>query len=401
MPKLYSEKTNPPPIIPSVNALTVDPPNQPAPSHPPVSAIYDNLHTNLPKNVMAFRDIPFPDDYPLFPNRKQVTAYIQTIAEQCDLLPMIRFNTTVVRAEPCSNNKWELNVTEWRDDKETSYKEIYDAVIVASGHYYIPYVPEFEGLKDFTKVSDVIHSRDYRKPQDFTNKTILVVGNGSSSSDLVREISTHAVKVYHCVRGEETSFSRTLAENMPKNTERVVGLSKFDASKGVIECQDGKQIQNVDTIIFATGYLYSFPFLPFEEDRLIVDGQKVLGLYDYMFYIDNPTLSFVGLPIRVVPMPLMQLQSTLIARCYSGKIQLPSQEVMEESIANETNDRKELVMNVTKELAYVDRMGAIAEGYHGDIEDWKSTDIITGRLSEEWREDRVKSLELRRKHLGY
>ncbi|KAI9275689.1 flavin-binding monooxygenase-like-domain-containing protein, partial [Phascolomyces articulosus] len=392
---------NPPPTIPSVNALTVDPPNQPAPPQPPISAIYDNLHTNLPKNVMAFRDIPFPDDYPLFPDRTQVLDYIQGIAEKYDLLSMIRFNTTVVRAEPTSDKRWQVSVTEWCDDKETSYTESYDAIIVASGHYYVPYIPDVEGLQDFGNVANVIHSRDYRRPKDFANKTVLVVGNGSSSSDLVREISTGAVKVYHCVRGEDTSFSRTVAENMPKNAERVGAIGKFLPATGTIECQDGKKIQGVDTVIFATGYLYSFPFFPFEDGQLIVDGQKVLGLYDYMFYINNPTLSFIGLPIRVVPMPLMQLQSTLIARIYSGKIKLPSQEAMKETIADETNDRKELVMSVLKELEYVDRIGAIAEGYQGKMEDWKSSDIVTGRLSDEWREDRTKSLELRRKFLGY
>ncbi|KAI9499667.1 hypothetical protein BDB00DRAFT_753005 [Zychaea mexicana] len=404
--RLYSEKPNFPPPLPSVNAIDVDPPNQPALQHPPVSAIYDNLHTNLTKDVMAYRDIPFPKNYPLFPTRTQVLDYIQDTAEQYDLLSMIRFNTTVVRAEPVDDNdrqkKWQVSVTEWRDNKVTNYTESYDAVVVASGHYYVPYLPDVEGLPEFASIAKVIHSRDYRRPEDYGSKTVLVVGNGSSSADMVREISTTATKVYHCVRGDDTSFSRTVAENMPANAERIGALGRFSASAGMVECQDGKQIQGVDTVIFATGYLYSFPFLPFEQGNLIVDGQKVLGLYEYMFYINNPTLTFVGLPIRVVPMPMMQLQSTVIARCYSGRIMLPSLETMQETIKDETNSRKELVMGVQSELGYVDRIGAWAEGYRGDsIEDWKSSDPVTGRLSEEWRENRVNSLELRRKYLGY
>ncbi|KAI9275690.1 hypothetical protein BDA99DRAFT_496234 [Phascolomyces articulosus] len=399
---LYSKEANAPPSIPSENALVVDPPCQSAPRQPPFSAIYDSLHTNLPTTIMGFRDIPFPSNYPLFLNHKQVLAYLHDdVAKQYDLLPMIRFNTTVVRVEPTMDNQWQVSATKWLDNKETRYTELYDAVIVASGSNYIPFIPDVEGLKEFKNFATVLHSQNYRQPQDYANKTVLVVGNGSSSADLVRETSTTATKVYYSIRGDDSPFSKTVHEMNLENVERIGALSKFSADSGIIECEDGKEIDGVDIVFFATGYLYSFPFLPFEKDNLIVDGQTVLGIYEHMFYVKNPTLAFVGLMTRVVPMPFMQIQSTVIARYLSGRIQLPSYTIMQESIANETNDRKKLVLNPETEIATLERMGAWAEGYQGNLEDWQSDDLITGRLSEDWIKDRYRMLELRKKCLGY
>ncbi|KAI7847991.1 flavin-binding monooxygenase-like-domain-containing protein [Circinella umbellata] len=409
--RLYSNETNPPPPIPSTNALVVDPPSSAAPYQPPYSAMYDNLNTNLPTTIMSYRDIPFPSNSPLFPNRKQVIDYIQHVAEKYELLPMIRFNTTVVTVqqqpegqESHNDNKrsWQVSVTYWHDGKKTNYTESFDAIVVANGKYYVPYIPDMDGLKEFSNVANVLHSQNYRRPQDYKDKVVLVVGNGSSAADLVREISTTATKVYHCIRGEESNFSKTIGgENKPNNVQRVGGLAQFDASTGMIRCQDGQYIENVDTVLFATGYLYSFPFLSFEKDNLITDGHTVFNLFQDMFYIKNPTLAFVGLPTRVVPMPFMQMQSMVIARCFSGRAKFPSHKVIQEEMEDKKKGPKNLIMDIESELAAFERMGAWAEGYQGKIEDWQSNDPITGRLSEKWIKDRHRQLELRKEYLGY
>ncbi|KAI9270547.1 hypothetical protein BDA99DRAFT_478432 [Phascolomyces articulosus] len=400
---IYSKEAERAPQIPSANALVIDPPCQPALRQPPFSAIYDNLSTNIPTTIMCYRDIPFPSNCPLFPDRHQVLAYVQSVAERYDLLPMIRFNTTVVCVEPTADNKWQISATEWLDDKETSYTELYDAIVVASGHHFIPFIPDIEGLKEFSSTATVLHAQNYRCPQGYANKTVLVVGKGPSSSDLVREISTTAAKVYYCIRGEETHHTKSVfeRENPPKNVERVGPLSRFSADTGIIQCQDGKEIYYVDTVFFATGYLYSFPFLPFERDNLIVDGKTVFGIYEDIFYVKNPTLAFVGLHSHVVPMPFTQVQSMVIASYWSGRIALPPTKVMQEAIADETDNPKKLALGIEKEVAAVKRMGAWIEGYQGKLEDWNSIDPVIGPLSENWIKDRHRTLELRKKCLGY
>jgi hypothetical protein len=92
-----------------------------------------------------------------------------------------------------------------------------------------------------------------------------------------------------------------------------------------------------DVILFATGYDYRMPFLQgnlqVDLNRLFQD-RYVYPLYKQLFHANFPdgTLSFLTIPYRVVPFPLAEIQSHLIARVLSGKILLPSREKMIDEI---------------------------------------------------------------------
>lgn len=64
--------------------------------------------------------------------------------------------------------------------------EVFDAVIVCSGHHGEKHIPRFPGLGEFK--GQILHSHDYRKPLDFTGKRVLVVGLGNSGGDIASEI---------------------------------------------------------------------------------------------------------------------------------------------------------------------------------------------------------------------
>jgi len=56
-------------------------------------------------------------------------------------------------------------------------------------------------------------------------------------------------------------------------------------------------------VIFATGYYYSLPFMNrfcHGENALISDGERIHGLYEQIFWIQDPSLAFVGVPWQVV-----------------------------------------------------------------------------------------------------
>ena len=75
------------------------------------------------------------------------------------------------------------------------------------------------------------------------------------------------------------------------------------------------------------GFAYDFPFL---EDAGVVGVQdnRVAPLYEHVFPpAAAPTLSFVGLPFKVVPFPQFQLQSRWIARVLAGAVPLPPRQV--------------------------------------------------------------------------
>ncbi|KAI8885844.1 FAD/NAD(P)-binding domain-containing protein [Backusella circina FSU 941] len=392
----YSPQTNAPPPIPCTQALT----NDHTLEHPKdiFSPIYESLHTNLPHTVMCFKDVPFPEDTPYFPTHRHVLSYVQRFAVEQNLMPMVRLSTQV---ENVQFEKGVWTVTATNIESGIKSHDEFEAVIVANGHYTIPYIPDVPGLAESETFLEIFHSRDYRTPDRFKDKTLLVIGGGSSASDIVRESSTVATKVYQTIRTETELSRRSVAQN-PPNVEQIGLLTSIDPHTKTIHCGD-KTLTDIDTIVFATGYLFSFPFLPFQEERhLIKTGQKVYHLNNYLFYNNNPTLSFIGLPIRVVPFPLMQTQAVAVARYLSGKLVMLDHELTPPTKTGDDDDRNEFIMGVGREFDYVEKLGAWAEGWVDEsIEDWHSTDRITGRLPEEWKETRKASLILRKEHLGY
>lgn len=86
---------------------------------------------------------------------------------------------------------------------------------------------------------------------------------------------------------------------------------------------DGQVESNVEAVVFCTGYYYSFPFLSSLRPPLIVTGERVENTYKHLFYIDHPTLAFVGLPIKIIPFRTCEGQAAIISRVWSGRLKLP------------------------------------------------------------------------------
>ena len=106
-----------------------------------------------------------------------------------------------------------------------------------------------------------------------------------------------------------------------------------DKDGGVHFSRGGKSnewtMNDVDVIIFCSGYDYSFPFIGNESNLELesIPGERgVQPLYEQLWSARCPSLSFVGLPHSVVPFPLYEIQSAavvsqLMSKC--GGIPLP------------------------------------------------------------------------------
>lgn len=200
-----------------------------------------------------------------------------------------------------------------------------------------------------------------------------------------------------------------LEPNGVSQVSKVPAITEFvhDGMQGSIKLQDGNQLTDIDYVVFATGYLFSLPFLSRAEGaRLITDGQKVHNLYRHLFYINNPTLAFVGLPIRVVPFPISQSQSKVIARCWSGTVNMPTKKEMEDWYDAQPfpeRPRDGFIFGAEKEFRYLDTLNMWAEGHHpdGNTEDWSSSDPETGNVTQRFKDRRSKAFDLRKEALGY
>lgn len=160
-----------------------------------MTRVYKSLVTNVCKEMSSYSDFPFREDYPNFMTHKKFWEYLQEFAEHFDLLKYIRFRTTVcsITKHPDFNEtgQWEV-ITDTEGKQE---RAIFDAVMVCTGHFPNPHLPLecFPGIDKFK--GQVLHSQDYKTPEDFQDKRVLVVGLGNTGGDVAVELSRVASKV--------------------------------------------------------------------------------------------------------------------------------------------------------------------------------------------------------------
>ena len=164
----------------------------------PPGAMFDGLRTNIPSDLMAYRDAPFAPDTNLFPSRKTVQQYLEGYAKRHNLLSCIRFNTIVTILKKTDHSKqWliktksSLNDPSISTSKEDGY-ESFSHVIVCHGRCNTPNIPNISGLETFK--GRVLHSAWYRDPSKIMERDILVVGNASSGMDIARELSGYITR---------------------------------------------------------------------------------------------------------------------------------------------------------------------------------------------------------------
>jgi cation diffusion facilitator CzcD-associated flavoprotein CzcO len=218
-----------------------------------------------------------------------------------------------------------LDVTFTSLDTNISSTTAYDAVVVASGHYSLKYLPEIKGIREFhaRHPGVITHAKLYRTPAPFENKKVVVVGNAASGLDIGAQISG--------VCRKPLLLSVRTATPQPNlqfvGAEEVGVIEEFLVDERGVRFQDGRVEKDLDAVVFATGYLFSYPFLSLKP-QLVKEGRRVHGLYQELFYIDHPTLVFPGLPIKVVPFSVCETQAAIISRTWANQLPLPSTEEM-------------------------------------------------------------------------
>lgn len=133
--------------------------------------LYRDLECNAPVEMMQFSDKSLPTGQPLFPPRSSIQEYLIEYAK--DVMPMIRFNCEVLRAEPVTKlgtKAWEITFKNLSTGQNES--KVYDALVVASGRQAIPRYPQLPGVQEWfdQHPGTISHSAQFDIPDPFTNK---------------------------------------------------------------------------------------------------------------------------------------------------------------------------------------------------------------------------------------
>jgi hypothetical protein len=141
-----------------------------------------------------------------------------------------------------------------------------------------------------------------------------VVGASVSSIEIIHEILDFVKgPLYASVREEPIEAYGWVPFEHPKVSVKPA-IQRLDPETGRVHFADGSFLDNVDHIIYGTGYTFSFPFLSKVQDRIKMGYRRLPGVYQHTWDIEDPTLTFVGMASP----PLSPSSRSLTNYCRSG-----------------------------------------------------------------------------------
>lgn len=143
---------------------------------------------NTSKEMMSYSDFPVPQHFANFMHNTKVLEYFRLYASHFNLYKHIRFNAAVLElkraADFASTGRWQLKIKEGDGEERT---EIFDAVLLCSGHHAEKYIPKFPGAEEFT--GEIVHPHDYKDYKKYIDKRAVIIGIGNSGGDTTVELS--------------------------------------------------------------------------------------------------------------------------------------------------------------------------------------------------------------------
>lgn len=365
------------------------------------SPAYASLHIDTSKRRFEFADFAAPKNWGTYLHHTQVLEYLESYADAFGLRGSVRFRHRVTKVEPVED-RWTVEVV----DLETNSRTIdsFDAVVVASGHHWDPNTPTYQGEFD----GETLHAQEYRTPDPFIGKDVIVVGLGNTGADIACELSWHAKSVtlssrsgahvlprYLLGRPIDTFSSRSSSQ-LPLGVQRFVYRALLAATRGtqssygvptpatpllsqhptvsqdllrlvkeehismagdISRLTEGEVVfangdtTPADVIIYATGYNITFPFL---DDQFVEVRENRMDLFNMVVPVDVRGLFFVGLiqPVGALP-PLAEQQARWVAQLVGGAA-LPSPGEMRAEIVVDTFARQAQYVEAPRHTIQVD-----------------------------------------------
>ncbi|KAG0349259.1 Cyclopentanone 1,2-monooxygenase (CPMO) [Podila humilis] len=354
----------------------------------PHSSVYKSTIINTSKELMSYSDFAIPADWPTYLPNQKVAYYFDLYAEHFNLKEHVRFETKVVEVKELKDDKKRWLVRSHpanASEPFTITEEVFDYVMMCSGHHWKPRYPSFTGMgktdqAPFTGIQ--LHSHFYRSVDGYRDKNVVVVGLGNSAVDLAVELSLNQSQVYLSARrgawvaprwmlgrpldhlrsrltsilplflvqlvtawlfkrllppphpylkparlplASHPTINTLLPERVTTGTiQPVTNIMKMGPGKRV-EFDDGTVVENVDIVFYCTGYHISFPVL---HPDIVTDGKDAdqqsnqVWTWEYMVPPRHPNLAFVGLFQPLgAIMPISEMQCRFLVRTLAGKLE--------------------------------------------------------------------------------
>ena len=279
------------------------------------SEYYESLTLFTPKEYSALPGRPFPGNKDEYPTGSEMSAYLKQYAKALSLPVHEGVEVVSVRKE------------EGVFTLETS-KGDYRAksVIVSTGPFNEPHIPHIEGMETYR--GELLHTHEYRNPERFAGKRVVVVGGGASAVQIAVELAevadvTLARKrpvrfLPRRILGKDLTFWSTYTVDLfkiPMKGSWVIDTYDKKYEKALKAhrppqrnmfnafCEDGVvwgngEKERVDVVMFGTGYKPTSPFLESGADTC-EPGLFFLGMPNQRNYA-SATVRGAGRDARII-----------------------------------------------------------------------------------------------------
>lgn len=373
----------------------------------PPGPVYANMKSRGNDEIMRTSLEGWPEGKRAPLDHTDVVAYLQRIAWVHHVQEKILFRTRVESVlKSADDDQWQIQTSKLAASSSsyTLSKESwsFDAVVVASGRYGPPRVPDIPGLSTWKHrfPGRVTHAKQYRSPEPYRGRTVLIIGAHISALEIANELVKNGTRVYQSARDTRADFRGKVNH---ENAEKVAIVTEFTLEgdngaqraqcpttldddspiPGKARLQDGRVIGEVHDVIIATGYLTVFPFLgPLlqqpdtamqDADETVIttaDGRTVHNLHEDIFYIPDPTLAFIGVSHFASTFSLYDFQAQILAVVFSGKVRLPPKAEMRA----EQRRRKDRLLPGT----VINSIFLLDDFVIGRLMRWANNDLVSG-----------------------
>ncbi len=308
-------------------------------------SMYRYLWSNGPKEGLEFADYSFEEHFgkqiASYPPRAVLFDYIEGRVIKADVRKWIRFSS-VIRFVEYDEDKGDFVVTVHDMVEDRVYKERFDNVIVASGHFSSPNVPEYPGFEQFN--GRIVHAHDFRDAREFEGKDVLLVGASYSAEDIGSQCWKYGAKSI------TTSYrSAPMGFKWPDNWEEKPALQKVEGKTAYFA--DGST-KDVDAIILCTGYKHYFPFLPDDLRLKTKNRLATADLYKGVVYVHNPKMFYLGMQDQWFTFNMFDAQAWYVRDIIMDRINVPTDKAVLEADVVERVEREDASDDVKYAINY-------------------------------------------------
>lgn len=163
-----------------------------------VGSVMQSTASITSKEMSAFSDFPPVGNVANYMHHTMVLEYFEEYAAKFKLYDHVECLCEIVKVVPtvdhADTGQWKVKLKEVKNTDSFCNKqegeekeEIFDAVIVCTGLTVYPNVPSFPGLENFE--GKVMHSLSYKHYKGMENDRCLVIGMGSSGTNVAVELA--------------------------------------------------------------------------------------------------------------------------------------------------------------------------------------------------------------------